>query len=101
MISTFSFPTRIRFGAGALQELPQQLALLGVQKPLIVTDPGLVATDAFKSLETISARTWPVFSGVHPNPIIEDVEAATRAYLDNQCDSVIAFGGGSALDVGK
>ncbi|MDB6121554.1 MAG: Iron-containing alcohol dehydrogenase [Pedosphaera sp.] len=101
MISTFSFPTKVRFGAGTLQELPQQLTTLGLRKPLIVTDPGLVSTDAFKSLEKLSAKKWPVFSGVHPNPTIEDVEAATKAYLDNQCDSVIAFGGGSALDVGK
>lgn len=101
MISNFSFPTRVRFGAGALRELPQHLAALGLRWPLIVTDPGLVPTDAFKSLEKISGGKWAVFSGVHPNPVIEDVDAATKAYQDNRCDSVIAFGGGSALDVGK
>jgi alcohol dehydrogenase class IV len=68
---------------------------------LVVTDPGLLQTDAFKSLESVSGKGWAVFSGVHPNPTIEDVEAATAAYLQNKCDSVIAFGGGSALDVGK
>jgi 4-hydroxybutyrate dehydrogenase len=101
MISAFSFPTNIRFGAGALAELPQQLTKFGMQKPLVVTDPGLISTAAFKSLETVSNKQWPVFSGVHPNPMIEDVEAATKAYQENKCDSVIAFGGGSALDVGK
>jgi 4-hydroxybutyrate dehydrogenase len=101
MLSTFSFPTKIRFGAGVLQELPQQLTALGMHKPLIVTDPGLLPTDAFKSLEKLSQNNWPVFSGVHPNPVIEDVEAGTNAYFENKCDSVIAFGGGSALDVGK
>jgi alcohol dehydrogenase class IV len=101
MISNFSFPTRVRFGAGALRELPQHLAALGLHRPLIVTDPGLTSTDAFKSLGKISGGKWAVFSGVHPNPTIEDVDAATKAYQENRCDSVIAFGGGSALDVGK
>jgi 4-hydroxybutyrate dehydrogenase len=101
MTSNFSFPTNIRFGAGCLQELPRHLAALGVSKPLIVTDPGLVPTEAFKSLEKISGKNWAVFSGVHPNPTMEDVDAATAAYREGKCDSVIAFGGGSALDVGK
>ena len=101
MISNFSFPTRIRFGAGAVRELPEHLKALGVHKPLVVTDPGLLATDAFKAVEAISRKEWAVFSGVHPNPTIEDVDAATAAYREGKCDSVIAFGGGSALDVGK
>jgi alcohol dehydrogenase class IV len=101
MTASFSFPTNIRFGAGCLQETPACLAALGVNRPLVVTDPGLLATDAFKSLEKISGKQWAVFSGVHPNPTIEDVEAATAAYRAGKCDSVIAFGGGSALDVGK
>src|SRR6266550_8676787 len=101
MVSSFSFPTRIRFGAGALEELPQQLDALGIRRPLVVTDPGLLTTDAFKSLENISGKQWAVFSGVHPNPTIEDVDAAAAAYREAKCDAVIAFGGGSALDVGK
>jgi alcohol dehydrogenase class IV len=101
MISSFSFPTHIRFGAGCLQDLPRHLAALGVSRPLVVTDPGLISTDAFKSLENISSGKWAVFSDVHPNPATEDVEAATAAYQAGKCDSVIAFGGGSALDVGK
>jgi 4-hydroxybutyrate dehydrogenase len=101
MTASFSFPTNVRFGAGCLQDLPRHLTALGVNKPLIVTDPGLLSTAAFRSLETISGKAWAVFSGVHPNPTIEDVEAATAAYRSNKCDSVIAFGGGSALDVGK
>jgi len=101
MTSSFSFPTPVRFGAGVLRDLPKHLAALGVKKPLIVTDAGLIATDAFKSLEKISGKSWAVFSGVRPNPAMEDVDAATAAYRDGGCDGVIAFGGGSALDVGK
>lgn len=101
MISGFSFPTKIRFGAGALGELPGHLAALGCRRPLIVTDPGLLPTNAFKALNAVSGGAWPVFSGVKPNPLAEDVEAGAAAYRTEQCDSVIAFGGGSALDVGK
>jgi 4-hydroxybutyrate dehydrogenase len=101
MTASFSFPTNIRFGPGCLQETPKHLAKFGVSRPLIVTDPGLLTTDAFMSLEKISGKHWSVFSGVHPNPTIEDVESATAAYQEGKCDSVIAFGGGSALDVGK
>lgn len=101
MISNFSFPTKIRFGAGAVRELPEHLKALGIRRPLVVTDPGLLATDAFKAVEEISGKDWAVFSDVHPNPTIEDMDAATAAYRAGKCDAVIAFGGGSALDVGK
>jgi 4-hydroxybutyrate dehydrogenase len=101
MFSGFSFPTRIRFGPGVLRDLPGELGAIGASRPLVVTDPGLIATDAFKALQKISGPGWAVFSGVHPNPTIADVEAASAAYNVNKCDSVIAFGGGSALDVGK
>jgi len=97
----FSFPTRIKCGPGILRELPGEFTVLGMRRPLVVTDPGLIPTDAFKSLEHLSGNKWTVFSGVHPNPTIEDVEAAAAAYKADNCDSVIAFGGGSALDVGK
>jgi 4-hydroxybutyrate dehydrogenase len=101
MISGFSFPAKTLFGVGALRELPAQLKSLGMSRPLVVTDPGLLTTDAFQLLEKISGKKWAVFSGVHPNPVIEDVDAATKAFQDDRCDSIIAFGGGSALDVGK
>src|SRR4051812_39966013 len=98
LLSTFSFPTKVLFGPGAIQEVPRQLADLKIKRPLIVTDAGVVSTEAFKRLEEISKRKWPVFSQVQSNPLIEDVEAAMRAYRDARCDSVIAFGGGSPLD---
>jgi alcohol dehydrogenase class IV len=101
MTSTFSFPTKIRFGIGAVNELPQQFAALNISRPLIVTDRGLVGTPALAALEKISQGKWPVFSGVQPNPSADDVEAAAAAFRDHRCDGVIAFGGGSALDVGK
>ncbi len=101
MSSSFSFPTSIIFGAGSLAELPDRLGRMGVRRPLVVTDPGLLQTDAYQRFERVSQGRWPVFSGVHPNPIEEDVEAALEAYMKEGADSVIALGGGSALDVGK
>ena len=105
-LTTFAFPTPTRFGAGALAELPQRLRALGSHQPLVVTDPGLVPTAAFKQLQAIldgagPANSWALYSGVHPNPVEQDVREAAQCYRKHGCDGVIAFGGGSALDAGK
>ncbi len=104
--SVFSFPTRTIFGLNTLDELPEQLKQLGIQKPLLVTDGGLLATPAFALIEKVlgkssRGKSWELFSEVHPNPIESDVIATAQAYQKAGCDGVIAFGGGSALDVGK
>lgn len=101
MFSSFSFPTQILFGAGVLRELPDRLQRLAVSKPLVVTDPGLLPTKAFDRLRSLASGTWAVFSDVHPNPTLSDVEGATAACRAAGCDSIIGFGGGSALDVAK
>jgi len=98
---TFSFPTTVLFGPGTVKELPQRLASMGATKPLVVTDKGLVGTPAFRAIEALSGGKWPVFSGVTPNPVEDDVERGAEAYRKGGCDSVVAVGGGSALDVGK
>ena len=105
-LNTFSFPTTTLFGAGALGELPERSRELGISRPLIVTDPGLVETEAFAALtKTLGGaeqgRGWFVYSGVHPNPIESDVREAAAAFREHKCDGLIAIGGGSPLDVGK
>jgi alcohol dehydrogenase class IV len=100
MISSFAFPTPILHGAGAAKELPERLSMMNARRPLIVTDRGLLATSAFQSLQSLLPEA-PVFSGVHPNPVEADVEAAAAEYRERKCDSVVGFGGGSALDVAK
>lgn len=101
MAATFSFPTTVRFGPGAVAELPQWLASMGVSRPLVVTDKGLIGTPALGAVQAQSGGRWPVFSGVTPNPVEADVEHAAEAFGAGGCDSVVAVGGGSALDVGK
>jgi 4-hydroxybutyrate dehydrogenase len=105
-LTTFSFPTRSLFGIGALQELPANLTKFNMRRPLLVTDPGLVNTDAFRSVAaTLGAncegKTWFLYSGVHPNPVENDVRETATAFKKNNCDGIIGLGGGSALDVAK
>jgi 4-hydroxybutyrate dehydrogenase len=105
-IITFSFPTPTLFGAGAVAELPARLLKLGVQRPLVVTDPGLPPTVAFNLLRRAlgaagQGNQWFLYAGVHPNPVESDVFEAAQAYREHHCDGVIAIGGGSPLDAGK
>lgn len=105
-LSSFAFPTPTLFGAGALAELPSRLKRLGLNRPLIVTDPGLINTGAFQALQQVLGAqgqgvNWFVYSGVHPNPIEQDVRDAAQQFREHGCDGVIAIGGGSPLDAGK
>jgi alcohol dehydrogenase class IV len=103
---TFSFPTTTLFGAGTLAELPARLTQLGIKRPLVVTDAGLISTRAFLALagtlgEVRRDHSWFVYSGVHPNPVENDVREAAVMFQAHGCDAVIAIGGGSPLDAGK
>ena len=105
-LASFSFPTATLFGPGAVSELPARLLQMGSHKPLVVTDPGLLQTKSFQTLaNTLGAKqlgqAWELFHGVHTNPSEQDVVDAAKAFREAACDLVIAFGGGSALDVGK
>jgi alcohol dehydrogenase class IV len=105
-LATFSFPTTTLFGAGALAELPKRLASLKIRKPLVVTDPGLLSTEAFQLLnQTLGSKkqgkNWFLYFGVHANPIEQDVQEAADAFRADDCDGIIGIGGGSPLDVGK
>ena len=105
-LASFSFPTPTLFGPGALAELPARLVRLGIQRPLVVTDAGLLGTSSFRQLEHTlgvaeKGTRWFLYSGVHPNPIERDVIEAAQACQTSKCDGVIAFGGGSPVDVGK
>ncbi|HYK91228.1 MAG TPA: iron-containing alcohol dehydrogenase [Acidobacteriota bacterium] len=103
-ISTFSFPTKILFGCGAVRRIPQCLQETGIRKPLVVTDPGVRATPVFDSVISVlneAGASHAVFDQVHGNPIEEDVLESAALYRSAGCDGVIGLGGGSALDVAK
>jgi len=103
-LTTFSFPTRTIFGPGAMSGIGDHLRDFGVQRPLLVTDAGLLPTPAWRRVEEAtraSGAAFTVFSGVHPNPVEADVVGAAEAFCSNRCDVVIGVGGGSALDVAK
>src|SRR5207249_9583744 len=96
--ATFSFPTTTLFGAGALADLPKWLAGLGIQRPLVVTDPGLLSTPAFQLLDQIlgpkeQGKNWFLYFGVHANPLQQDVCEAAEEFRANDCDVVMALGG--------
>jgi alcohol dehydrogenase class IV len=104
MITEMSFPTRIVFGKGAIREVPNHLARLGVKRPLVVTDAGLVSTGLLGKLTAVlEAAHVPVavFDGVEPNPTGETVERGLAAYKAGSCDGVIGIGGGSPVDAAK
>jgi alcohol dehydrogenase len=100
----FAFPTAIKFGAGRLKELAEHCRNHGVRRPLFVTDPGLAGMAMVKEAvegvnrEGIGIR---VFSDVRSNPVEANIQEGVHAYKHGSHDGVIAFGGGSALDVGK
>ncbi|HEU0100681.1 MAG TPA: iron-containing alcohol dehydrogenase, partial [Allosphingosinicella sp.] len=97
--SNWNYPTAIRFGSGRVAELGGACRSLGMERPLLVTDPTLAKLPMVA--EACRAAGAALFCDVHPNPVGADVEAGLLAYRAGGHDGVIAFGGGSGLDAGK
>ncbi len=100
----FNFPTIIRFGAGAVDELPGYLVKNGLTQPLVVTDPTIASLDFFKKIIANIKNAGigvEVFSEIHKNPVKSDVYKGTDAYDAFKCDSIIGIGGGAAIDVAR
>ncbi len=100
----WSYPTAIRFGAGRIKEIGEACAAAGIRKPLLVTDRGLadldIAQDTLNLMDGAGLGR-ALFSEVDPNPNDKNVEAGLTVYREGDHDGVIAFGGGSGLDLGK
>jgi 4-hydroxybutyrate dehydrogenase len=102
--ANWSYPTAIRFGAGRISEIAEACAAAGIKKPLLVTDRGLASMAiTTKTLDLMEAAGLgrAMFADVDPNPNEKNAEAGVKAYREGGHDGVIAFGGGSGLDLGK
>lgn len=91
-------------GPGAIRKLPEFIKTKGVKKVLVVTDKGLMGlgllSSLFEELDKAGVE-YVVYDGTQPNPSIENIEDARALYVDNGCEGVIAFGGGSPMDCAK
>jgi len=102
--ANWNYPTNIRHGIGRINELAAACKELGMQAPLLVTDPGLadlaMTQQAVNTCRSAGLRCG-VFSKIKANPTSENVADGVSAYKQGAHDGVIAFGGGSALDAAK
>ena len=102
--ANWSYPTSIKFGAGRIKELADHCKALGIKKPLLITDRGLapmpITQNALDILEAAGLGR-ALFADVDSNPTDVNLEAGVKAFKAGGHDGVIAFGGGSGLDLGK
>ena len=102
--ANWNYPTPIRFGAGRISEIADACKAAGISKPLLVTDKGLASMDiTTRTLDFVEAAGLGrgLFSDVDPNPDDVNVADGLKAYREGGYDGVIAFGGGSGLDLAK
>lgn len=102
--ANWNYPTTVRFGAGRISELADNCKAHGIHRPLLVTDSGLArAPITVAALESLRAAGLGValFSDLKPNPVEANLRDGLQAYRDGGHDGVVAFGGGSGLDMGK
>ena len=91
-------------GEGAILKLPAFIKNKNINKVLIVTDKGLMGIHLLDSLfEELKKENieYVIYDGVQPNPTIPSIEECKQIYLDNDCQGIIAFGGGSPMDCAK
>ena len=104
LTANWSYPTSVRFGAGRITEIADACAAAGIKRPLLITDKGLagmeITTRTLDLLEQAGLGR-AMFADVDPNPNEKNAEAGVRAFKEGGHDGVVAFGGGSGLDLGK
>jgi alcohol dehydrogenase class IV len=104
LTGNWSYPTAVRFGAGRISELGDACSAAGISRPLLVTDRGLAGlpiTGRAREIMAASGLGDALFANVDPNPNEINLAAGVAAYQAGGHDGVIAFGGGSGLDLGK
>ena len=102
-MATITYLTKVQFDFGALGLLAEELRLLGISRPLIVTDGGIVAAGLFDRVkaELPDPAAAALFDGTPENPTEEAMDAALEAWREAGCDGVIGLGGGSSMDLAK
>ncbi len=101
---SYSYPTRIEYGPGAMKDLTLIVKVSGLKKGLIVTDEGIVKVglaDQLKGYFNEAGIETVIFSDVKSNPTEENVMDGTKIYKEEKCDFIVGLGGGSPLDTGK
>ena len=102
--ANWSYPTEVRFGPGRLNELARACRAVGIARPLLVTDPGVARLGICKRAVAVLREgdlKPAVFSEVRANPVEQNVAAGVDAVRAGGHDGIVAFGGGSAMDVAK
>ncbi|MBX4866800.1 MULTISPECIES: iron-containing alcohol dehydrogenase [Rhizobium] len=102
--ANWSYPTSVKLGRGRIKELADACKSLGMKKPLLVTDRGLASMAITKNALDIledAGLGRAIFAEVDPNPNEKNLNAGVKAFKDGGHDGVVAFGGGSGLDLGK
>ncbi|MBC7468723.1 MAG: iron-containing alcohol dehydrogenase [Ramlibacter sp.] len=96
------YVTQVQFDYGAVKLLKQECERVGISRPLVVTDPGVKAAGVLqKALDALAGLPVAVFDQTPSNPTEAAVRAAVEVYRANNCDGLIAVGGGSAIDCAK
>lgn len=104
MILQYNFPTTIRFGFGAIKELPDYLLKHNLSRPLIVTDPVISSLSFFKSIiEDLQRKglSVEIFHDIHKNPVKSDVYKGTEVFDRTMRNAIVGIGGGAAIDVAR
>ena len=102
--ANWSYPTAIKFGPGRIRELADHCKAAGMRRPLLITDRGLASMAITQNaLDILDAGGLgrALFADVDPNPNEKNLDAGVKAFRDGGHDGVVAFGGGSGLDLGK
>lgn len=96
--------TKIHYGLGSINRLPQLVAEQAYRKILICTDSGIVASGTLDRLERLlqaAGTPYATFTGVEPDPSMAVVRRGRQAFVDQDCDAVVGIGGGSSIDTAK
>ncbi len=102
-MALITYLTKIQFDFGAIALLPEELAALGIARPLVATDKGIVACGLLARLAAVlpADTEATVFDATPANPTEAAVRAALSLYREADCDGLIALGGGSSIDLAK